>query len=116
MTTVYKVLGDGLLGGTFTLLFALISAIMSPKRLAGLFTGAPSVALGGMTITAAMLGTADVGLNAEGMIGGAVGLAVTAAIASRAITRWGLWRGVGAASAGWLAVGGVTYAVLQGMF
>jgi uncharacterized membrane protein (GlpM family) len=42
----------GLAGGTFVVAFALLGSVVKPKRLAGLFSAAPSVAIASLLIAA----------------------------------------------------------------
>jgi hypothetical protein len=59
--------------------FALLSAGLSPKRFAGLFSAAPAVALAGLTIVVLDKGSHDAHENAAGMIAGGAGMVAYAA-------------------------------------
>jgi len=61
-------------GGSLVVAFALVSDRLQPKTLAGLFSGAPSVALASLAVTAAAMGAGKAGLAAHSMIAGAAGM------------------------------------------
>lgn len=77
----------GLLGGALVVAFALLSEGLSPKRFAGLFGAAPSVAIAGLSITLVDKGAADAHRSTIGMIAGGVGLIVYAAAVVPALRR-----------------------------
>jgi hypothetical protein len=64
----------GLAGGGLVVAFALLSEALTPKRFAGLFSAAPSVALAGLTITLLSKGHHDAHQNAVGMVAGSAGM------------------------------------------
>ncbi len=100
-----------LLGGAFVSLFALLGDVVRPKRFAGLFGGAPSVALATLALTAAKSGAPIASLEARSMILSSLGFILYAYVAERALAtaRWpallvslaclGIW-GVAALAAG----------------
>ena len=98
-----------LAGGLFVLAFAALAQMLSPKRFAGVFSAAPSVALGSLLVTAAFSGVGDVGRSARGMAIGAVAFTVYCLIAVPLLPRLGAWRGSLAALAGWGAVAACGY-------
>lgn len=51
MDAFWQILGKAATGGAFVVAFALVSEVFSPKRFAGVFSAAPSAALGGLTVT-----------------------------------------------------------------
>src|SRR3954453_4033085 len=67
-----EVVLKALAGGLFVLAFAALAQMIMPKRFAGVFSAAPSVALGSLLVTVAFSGAGDVGLAARGMVVGAV--------------------------------------------
>jgi uncharacterized membrane protein (GlpM family) len=87
-----------LLGGTIVSLFALIGDVVRPKRFAGLFGGAPSVALATLALTVAESGAAAASTEARSMIVGSVGFVVYACIAQRLLAN-GRW------PASWVSIG-----------
>lgn len=60
------------LGGTLVSAFALLGDIFKPKRFAGLFGAAPSVALATLALTAETEGKSYAAMEARSMIGGAI--------------------------------------------
>jgi hypothetical protein len=61
-----------LLGGSLVSVFALLGDIFKPKRFAGLFGAAPSVALATLALTAETEGKLYAAMEARSMIGGAI--------------------------------------------
>src|ERR1700716_2852851 len=59
-------------GGLFVVVFALVSEVLTPKRFAGLFSAAPSVALANLAVIVATKGYAEAIANTRGMVIGAV--------------------------------------------
>jgi uncharacterized membrane protein (GlpM family) len=78
------------LGGAIVSLFALIGDLVRPKRFAGLFGGAPSVALATLALTVAGSGAATAALEARSMILGSAAFVVYACVAQQLLAtgRW----------------------------
>ena len=91
-------------GGLFVVLFAVLGSILTPKRFAGLFSAAPSVALGSLSVTIVDNGTGEARQNTIGMLVGAVALIVFCVAAGRLITRYDAARGSALACGAWLVV------------
>jgi hypothetical protein len=68
-----------LVGGALVASFALLGDLFSPKSFAGLFAGAPSVALATLALTLNQESTAYARLEARSMTVGAIAFAVYAA-------------------------------------
>ena len=98
---VVEVALKALAGGLFVLAFAALAQILAPKRFAGVFSAAPSVALGSLLVTAAFSGAEHVALSGRGMAVGAVAFAVYCVAAVPLLRRWGAWRGSAAALGAW---------------
>jgi hypothetical protein len=99
-------------GGLFVVAFALLAEAVQPKRLAGIFAAAPSVALASLILTVVFKGSHDASLAARGMIGGAVAFTAYTIVDVPALGRLGALRGSAAALVMWLAVAAaVTFAV-----
>jgi uncharacterized membrane protein (GlpM family) len=98
-------------GGLFVVAFALLSEVLAPKRFAGLFSAAPSVALANMTVVLVTKDHHAVQENALGMVVGAVGFVVFALVARRLVARFDAIVGSALACVAWLAVAGFGYAV-----
>jgi len=106
-----EVVLKALAGGLFVLAFAALAQMIMPKRFAGVFSAAPSVALGSLLVTVAFSGAGDVGLAARGMVVGAVAFFVYCLAAVPFIKAWGAWRGCAAALGVWAIVAAVGYGV-----
>lgn len=100
------VAGKGLLGGTLVVAFALLAETLTPKRFAGVFAAAPSVALASLFVTTLHKGPDDAKRDCVGMIAGAIGFVAYALIAPAAMRRLGSLKGSAAALLGWAAVTG----------
>ena len=79
-----------LLGGAIVSIFALIGDVLRPKRFAGIFGGAPSVALATLALTAATSGPAFASLEARSMVLSSLGFVLYTWVARRALAtaRW----------------------------
>ncbi|WP_432927830.1 hypothetical protein ACQPZZ_00350 [Microbispora sp. CA-135349] len=108
---IVEVVLKALAGGVFVLAFAALAEMLTPKRLAGVFCAAPSVALASLIVTACIAGVPDVLASARGMQIGAVGFALYCLIAVPLLRRWGTWWGALAALTVWGAVVAVGYAL-----
>jgi uncharacterized membrane protein (GlpM family) len=102
-----------LLGGVLVLVFAALSETLKPKRFAGIFAAAPSVAIAGIAIGAASKGPADQAHAAQTMIAGAIALAVYAAVAIVALRRFGPGKGALVSGVAWIAVAAGLYPVVS---
>jgi uncharacterized membrane protein (GlpM family) len=91
-------------GGLFVVAFALLAEVLKPKRFAGLFSAAPSVALANLVVVIATKGHHEAVLNTTGMTVGAVAFLLSAAAAAW----WARGRSVRSAMvmlcAAWLAI------------
>jgi hypothetical protein len=70
-----------LLGGAMVSLFALIGDVVRPKRFAGIFGGAPSVALATLALSAAKSGPLTASLEARSMILSSLGFVLYVCVA-----------------------------------
>ncbi len=98
---VVAVLVKAVAGGVLVLAFAALSETLTPKRLAGVFSAAPSVALASIIVTAVAKGVSDVTAAAHGMVIGAVAFTVYCLLVVPLIRKWGAVRGSAVAVAGW---------------
>jgi hypothetical protein len=78
-------------GGLLVVAFAVIAELSEPKKLAGLFTAAPAVALGGLLVMLATKGAGDVRRAALGMIAGAIAMVVYCGLAAWGCGAWAPW-------------------------
>lgn len=86
--------------------FALISEALSPKRFAGLFSAAPSVALAGLIVTLLDKGSHDAHENGLGMLAGSAGMVAYAATVAVLLHRLKSRRAAATALGAWFAVAG----------
>jgi uncharacterized membrane protein (GlpM family) len=93
-----------LAGGLLVVAFAVAAQMINPKRLSGILSAAPSVALGSLIVTLAFKGPHDARLAALGMALGAIAFTVYCLAVVPSLARWGGWRGSGAALVAWFAV------------
>lgn len=78
------------LGGAVVAVFAVLGDCLAPKRFAGLFAAAPSVALASLALAYLTKGGGYAALEGRSMIAGAVALIVYAGVVNRllAARRW----------------------------
>jgi hypothetical protein len=108
---VAEVALKALAGGLFVLAFAALAQTLKPKRFAGVFSAAPSVALGSLLVTVAFSGVGDVAVSARGMLVGAAGFTAYCLAAVPLMRRWGAWRGSTAALGAWAVTASAGYAL-----
>jgi hypothetical protein len=95
--------------------FALLSAGLSPKRFAGLFSAAPAVAIAGLTIVLLDKGAREAHESATGMLAGSAGMIAYAATAIPLLRRMGASSAAATALGAWFAVAAiVAVPVLRG--
>jgi hypothetical protein len=94
-------------GGLFVVAFALVAEGLKPKRFAGLFSAAPSVALANLLVTVLDKGSRDGELGSQGMVAGAAAMVLVCLIGIVSVRRWGATLGSAALCALWfpLAIG-----------
>lgn len=92
-------------------LFAMIGDVVWPKRFAGLFSAAPSVALATLALTVSTSGTAIGALEARSMIAGSVGFIAYALVSERFLAT-GSWPALSVAASGLPVWGLVTWVAL----
>ena len=100
-----------LAGGALVVAFAMLGDAVKPKRLSGLFSGAPSVATASLLVTGLSAGPQKDEKYALGMIAGSIGLVAFAAIAALVVKRFGSIGGSLIAWTGWVVVAGTIYVV-----
>jgi hypothetical protein len=100
-----------LAGGVGVVAFAVIGEAVRPKKFAGLFAAAPSVALASLLVTTLDKGPGQSVQASLGMAAGAAGMVAYCVLAVPAIARLGATLGSAAAMVGWAAVALALYAV-----
>jgi hypothetical protein len=93
-----------LVGGSLVAIFAVIGEVVQPKRLAGVFGAAPSVALSNLALIAAVEGVPKAIIESRGMIGGAAAMVVACIAGVFAVRRLRALRGAVALCLVWVAV------------
>jgi hypothetical protein len=92
----------GLVAGGFVVAFSMLSELLRPKSLAGIFAAAPSVAAASLLVTLVVDGEAAVWTLAVGMLGGAIAMVAACVVGIDAVRRLRAKRGALAAIAIWL--------------
>jgi hypothetical protein len=98
-----------LAGGLLVSLFALIGEVVEPKKFAGLFAAAPSVALASLAVTLAVKGSGEAAKAATGMLAGSAGMILYCVLAVTAMRRLPALAGSVVALAGWILVAAGSY-------
>jgi len=98
-------------GGLFVVLFSLIAETLKPKRFAGLFSAAPSVALANLIVVIVAKGHGDAIANNRGMVIGALAFSLSCLAGVVAVRRYRALAGSSLLMATWLVVALPGYAV-----
>lgn len=99
-------------GGMLVLGFALIAQRLQPRTLAGIFSGAPSVVLASLGVTATTLGSGKAAEAAHSMVAGAAGMVVFCGVAVLLEQRVGAITTSALAWIAWaMTAGGVYWAI-----
>jgi hypothetical protein len=107
--TVGEVALKALAGGLLVLAFAMVSKVLKPERFAGVFSAAPSVALGSLAVTLVFAGTKDLAAIGSGMAVGAGAFVLYCLATAPLVRRFGAWKGSAGALLVWAAVVAVGY-------
>ena len=75
-------------GGLFVVLFSLIAEMLEPKRFAGLFSAAPSVALANLIVVIVANGHGEGIANSRGMVIGALAFSLSCLVGIVAVCRY----------------------------
>jgi hypothetical protein len=75
-------------GGLFVVLFSLLAEMTAPKRFAGLFSAAPSVALANLMVVILFKGPGEGAANARGMLIGSAAFALSCLVGIAAVRRY----------------------------
>jgi uncharacterized membrane protein (GlpM family) len=105
--------GDALQPALFArlvvVLFALVGEMAKPKRFAGIFSAAPTIALANLTVTALTAGSKDFPAYGLGMLAGTAGFLAYGLVCPVLIDRLGALRGSALSFAAWLAAAGPVF-------
>jgi hypothetical protein len=110
--TVLEVLVKAAAGGLLVLAFAALAQMLKPKRFAGIFAAAPSVALAGLIVTVLFTGDRDLPAAGAGMAVGGVAFVLYCLAAVPLVRRFGAWKGSAGALVVWAAVAAAGYAAV----
>ena len=99
-------------GGVLVVAFAVLAQLVTPKRLAGVLAAAPSVALGSLTVTIVMTGSAEAATAARGMAAGAAAFTAYCVVAVPALRRFGAWYGSGIALGAWILMAAALFVLV----
>lgn len=91
-------------GGLIVSAVALLGDVAQPKRFAGIFSAAPTVAVASLTVVAVTIGTTNFADYGRGMLLGSIAFAVFALVGQPLIVRLGSFRGSALALVSWFAV------------
>lgn len=101
-------------GGALVVAFALVGEVVKPKRFAGVFGAAPSVALANLALVAGLEGIHKAGVQSRGMIAGGVAMVVACAVGVWSVRRLGALRGAAVMCAAWVLVAVVAKVAVYG--
>lgn len=112
MSEAVVIVLKGLIGGSFVVVFALIGEAVTPKRFAGLFSAAPSVALASLVIVLVTDGRRFAVSETVGMAVGSVAMVVACLGAVVLVRRYRALEGSILACCLWLVVASIGYVAL----
>lgn len=92
----------GLIGGCVVTAFAVVGEVMRPRKVAGVTSGAPSVAIASLAVTTVAVGASAAASQALGMTAGAAALLVWCLCGLDTIKRFGALKGSVLATVAWL--------------
>src|ERR1700716_2878900 len=107
--SILIVLLRALIGGVAVVAFSLLGTAAHPKRFAGLFAGAPSVAIASLAVTVVLKGPAAAVPYAQGMLIGSAGMLAYCLVSLYLIERLHALLGSILAWLAWLVVAGGLY-------
>lgn len=99
-------------GGLFVVAFSVVATVFEPKRFAGLFSAAPSVALANLLVVLMAKGRADALANFSGMIVGAAAMTAVCLVGIWLVPRLGALKASVAMCAAWGLVAFACWQVL----
>ena len=87
METVLTLAIRVVIAGVLVALFSVIGSVVKPKRLGGIFGGAPSVAIASLTVIAVIDGRSTVATSADGMLIGGLAFVIAAIVGEVGLQR-----------------------------
>lgn len=100
VTTIVQALA----GGTLVVAFALVGQAVEPKRFAGLFSAAPSIAIAGLVVTVVASGDGQASKASLGMMLGAAGFVAFSSLVRPLLVRMGAAASSAVGCCAWVAV------------
>ncbi len=94
-------------GGIVVSLFALAGELVRPKRFAGVFSAAPSVALANLLVAVLFMGHLEGERSSDGMVLGAAAMVTSIFVGIPLVMRLGAARGSALTCGIWLVTAGV---------
>ena len=101
---IASLLLKAVIGGVLVVLFSCVGESIKPRRLAGIASAAPSIALASLAITLVVSGGASARNLSVGMTTGAIALIAWCLVAAHAVKRYGALKGSAAATGVWCLV------------
>lgn len=111
---VVVIIVRALAGGTLVVAFSLLGEMLKPKWAAGLFSAAPSIALGSLAATVVSKGDLQASAASLGMAFGAAGFVAFAACVRPLMNRWSAVAASLIACAVWITVALASYLAVFG--
>jgi uncharacterized membrane protein (GlpM family) len=101
-----------LIGGILVVAFAALAETLSPKRFAGVFAAAPTIAVGSLVVTVAYSGSSDARRACAGMVAGAAGFIAYCFLAPHVVRRFGALHGSAITLTAWVGAVAVVLPVM----
>lgn len=112
MNEALFLLARAVVGGSLVVAFALIGEVVKPKRFAGVFGAAPSVALANLALVAGVEGVPKALVESQGMIAGGVAMMAACAAGIWLVRHWHALAGSAGMAAVWLVVAALARVVV----
>jgi hypothetical protein len=110
VNSVVLLVVKGLAGGGLVVAFALVGAVVKPKRFAGLFSAAPSVAIASLLIASYAVGLHEAEHDARSLIVGAVAMVFAVLLGLPLLGRLSALRTAACIAGFWVVVAAIGYA------
>lgn len=114
MSTIELLAVRAVVGGSLVVVFALVGEVVKPKRFAGVFGAAPSVALANLALVAAFEGIPKALVESRGMIAGGVAMVVACSVGVMSIRRFRAIRGTVVMCLAWLVIAAIARVTVFG--
>ena len=98
---VIVLVAKGAIGGAVVVVFSALGEVVRPRGLAGITSGAPSIAVASLAVTVVASGVIAATDLARGMVAGAFGLVAWCLVGAAAVKRFGALKGSMATTGLW---------------